>query len=99
MSTATLEAAVGQEGAIDKKSKSRGRPQLSAERERINMSLSPKLLERLDALVQKTDASSYTEVFRNAIRLYDALIDEHDRGNEFLIRDPEGNLKTYKVFL
>jgi hypothetical protein len=81
-----------------KKSKPRGRPQGAADKERINLALSPRAFEKLEHLMEKTEASSYAEVFRNALRLYDALIEEADKGNEFLVRDSEGNLTTYRMF-
>jgi Arc/MetJ-type ribon-helix-helix transcriptional regulator len=98
MSAATLTAGVGQSDFAEKKAKTRGRPQLSVEKERINLSLSPKSLERLDQIMEKTEASSYGEVIRNALRLYDAFIGEAERGNEFLIRDQNGVITSYKVF-
>lgn len=98
MTTTTTAVAAGLHGPAAKKEKTRGRPQANTEKERINLSLSPRAYEQLDYLREKTEASSYTEVFRNAIRLYDALIQEAEKGNEFLVRDKEGNLTSYKIF-
>jgi len=98
MSATTHEAAAGQLGLSERKEKTRGRPALSTEKERLNISLSPRALEQLDYLKSKTEASSYTEVFRNAMRLYDALIREADAGKEFLVRDKDGTLTSYKIF-
>jgi hypothetical protein len=47
----------------------------------------------------KTEASSYAEVLKNALRLYEALIDETERGNEFLIRNEDGMITPYRMFL
>ncbi|KJB89866.1 hypothetical protein N826_12780 [Skermanella aerolata KACC 11604] len=55
-------------------------------------------MDRLEALKIKTDASTYTEVFKNALRLYDALIEEIENGNDLYIKDKEGNFIAYKIF-
>lgn len=98
MSATTSSAAVEPLGFAEKKEKTRGRPQASSEKERINLALSPRAFEQLEKIREKTEASSYTEVFRNAIKLYDALIEEAEQGNEFLVRDKNGNLTSYKIF-
>jgi hypothetical protein len=97
MATTTYEA-VGQLGLTGKKEKTRGRPQQAVEKERVNLALSPRAYEQLEWLREKTEASSNTEVIRNAIRLYDALIKEAEEGKEFLVRDQDGNLTSYKMF-
>jgi hypothetical protein len=65
---------------------------------RINLGLSPRAAARLLMLRQKTDASTNAEVLRNALRLYDALIEEVEKGNEFLIRNPNGEVTSYRLF-
>lgn len=82
----------------DKKERSKGRPQAFSEKERINLALSPRAFEQLEKIREKTEASSYTEVFRNAIKLYDALISEAELGNEILVKDKNGNVTAYKIF-
>lgn len=49
------------------------------------MDMPPKSLERLKALQEKTEASSYAEVVRNALQLYEALINETDNGARILV--------------
>lgn len=98
MSATTHDAAAGDLGLSEKKEKARGRPSLSTGKERLNISLSPRALEQLDYLKEKTEASSYTEVLRNAMRLYDAIIKESEAGREFLVRDKDGTLISYKIF-
>jgi len=66
---------------------------------RVQMDLPPRSMERLTALKDKTEAASYAEVIKNALRLYEALINEADQGNEFLVRDKEGNTVPYRLFL
>lgn len=50
-------------------------------------------------LKEKTEAASYAEVFKNALKLYDGLIAEAERGGEFLVRDKDGKVSSLKVFL
>lgn len=54
------------------------------------MEMPPRSIERLRMLQQKTEASSYAEVVRNALRLYEALIDEVEEGNKIFIEREEG---------
>jgi len=56
-------------------------------------------MERLNILKLKTESSSYAEVLKNALRLYEALIEETERGNAFLIRDADGVVSPYRMFL
>ena len=56
-------------------------------------------MERLKAIKVKTEASSYAEVVKNALRLYEALIEETENGKEFLVRDKTGAVTPYKMFL
>jgi hypothetical protein len=44
---------------------------------------------RLKRLQDITEASSYTEVVRNALRLYEVLVNEYDAGNELLVKRGE----------
>jgi hypothetical protein len=55
-------------------------------------------MERLVELKDKTEAASYAEVVKNALRLYENLILKHEEGNRFLMRDPQGGLTEYEVF-
>lgn len=65
---------------------------------RIQMDLPEKSLARLQELKSKTEASSYAEVIKNALRLYDAVIAESEAGNSFMVRTPAGEVKEYVVF-
>ena len=56
-------------------------------------------MERLNALKLKTEAASYAEVVKNALRLYEALIEETESGKQFLVRDRDGTLSPYRLFL
>lgn len=65
---------------------------------RLSLSLSPRASERLEWLKAKTDSGSYVEVFKNAMRLYEAVIKESDGGSEFMAKRPDGTLAILKIF-
>lgn len=65
---------------------------------RVQLELPNKSMERLVALKDKTEAGSYSEVLKNALRLYESVILEYESGNRLCIKDEEGNLTEYKVF-
>lgn len=66
---------------------------------RVQLELPPQAMERLQQLKEKTEAASYAEVIRNALRLYEALIQEAERGAEFQVKEPDGTAMPYRIFL
>ncbi len=66
---------------------------------RVQLELPPPAMERLQRLKDKTEASSYAEVIRNALRLYEALIGEAERGAEFAVKGPDGTFTPYRIFI
>jgi IS1 family transposase len=66
---------------------------------RVQLDFAPRSLERLNALKIKTEASSYAEVVKNALRLYEALIEETEHGKQFLTRDKNGVVSPIRLFL
>ena len=56
-------------------------------------------MSRLMELKQATEATSYSEVLKNALRLYESVISEYEAGNRIYIREASGDLKEYKIFL
>jgi hypothetical protein len=54
-------------------------------------------MERLRTLREKTEASSYAEVIKNSLRLYEALIKETESGNEVSIKDSSGGKTAYRL--
>ena len=71
----------------------------SIAKSRVQFDLSPRAMKLLVELKEKTEAASYAEVFKNALKLYDGLIAEAERGGEFLVRDKDGNISSLKLFL
>ena len=66
---------------------------------RVQLELPPQAMERLQRLREKTEAASYAEVIRNALRVFEALVDEHTAGAEFSLKRPNGETIAYKVFV
>lgn len=66
--------------------------------QRIQMELSKASVERLKSLKETTEAASYAEVTKNAYRLYSRMVHLHDEGNEFLIRNKNGELERIELF-
>jgi hypothetical protein len=66
---------------------------------RVQLEMPPQAMERLQKLKEKTEAASYAEVIRNALRLYEALIGEAERGAEFALKTPDGRTVPYKIFV
>ena len=54
---------------------------------RIQMDMPPKSVERLKRLQNITESSSYAEVLKNALRLYEVIIDEVEAGNEICVKN------------
>jgi hypothetical protein len=67
---------------------------------RVQVELPPGSMARLRALRDKTEAASYAEVFKSALRLYEALIKEAEQGNDVIIRRKNGDVVAIeaKVF-
>ncbi len=80
----------------------RDRPQASAQtqkKNRVQLDFAPRAMERLNTLKAKTEAASYAEVVKNALRLYEALIEETEDGKQFFVRDKAGTLAPLRLFL
>lgn len=56
-------------------------------------------IQKLQKLKQKTEASSYAEVAKNAYHLYDKLIEVVEAGNKLLIQDKDGKIKNLELFI
>jgi hypothetical protein len=93
MNTHPLAASLGHRADEDSEAKTR------VQKNRVQFDLPPRSMDRLNALKLKTEASSYAEVLKNALRLYEALIEETEKGNEFLIRNADGVITPYRMFL
>lgn len=57
---------------------------------RRSISFSKNAVDRLERMKKHTDAASESEVLRNALRLYEWVIDETHKGSEVYISDDGG---------
>jgi len=72
---------------------------LKVPKNRVQFDLPPRSMDRLNVLKLKTEAASYAEVVKNALRLYEALIEETESGKQFFVRDDNGTLSPYRHVL
>lgn len=79
--------------------KEKMREKYARNKKRIQLVLGAKAVERLDKLKERMDPPNQTEVFRNSLQLLEAVIDEIDKGNEFLLKDKDGNIHPYRMFI
>jgi hypothetical protein len=66
---------------------------------RVQLEMPPQAMERLQRLKDRTEAASYAEVIRNALRLFEALVEEHEKGAEFSLKRSDGETVAYKIFV
>ena len=66
---------------------------------RVQLEMPPQAMERLQRLKEHTEAASYAEVIRNALRVFEALMDEHEKGAEFMLKRADGETVSYKIFV
>lgn len=64
---------------------------MTKKRRRLNLELNEKVNTRLENLLKATEADSYTEVIRRALKVYDHL---HACGAEVVLKFPSGEEKT-----
>lgn len=66
---------------------------------RVQIELPPASMERLKALKDKTEASSYAEVTKNAFKLYERMIELVESGHTLQVRDKSGRVKELELFV
>jgi Ribbon-helix-helix protein, copG family len=66
---------------------------------RVQLELPPQAMERLQRLKERTEATSYAEVIRNALRLLEAVVGEQEKGVELAFRQPGGDFVAYRLFV
>jgi hypothetical protein len=62
------------------------------------MELSPSSFERLNRIKESVEAPSYTEVMKDALRVYEYLVQKDSEGSSFLIRSKNGDVSEIKIF-
>lgn len=69
-----------------------GKRRIGAKSYKIQIQLSEKAKERLFELVERTEADTAAQVVRDALRIYDILIDEiENNGSELMLRSGKTN--------
>ncbi len=64
---------------------------------RVQLELPEKSMERLRTLKELTESSSYAEVIKKALVLYERIVSLHESGEKFLIKDNKGNQKQLEI--
>jgi len=62
------------------------------------MELSQNSFERLNRLKETVEATSYTEVMKDALRLYEYVIQKDNEGAQFQVKSKDGNISEIKIF-
>ena len=57
-----------------------------------------KTIQLSEEVVQKRLGNEAT-VIRNALRLFEALVEEHAKGSEFSLKRADGEIVQYKIFV
>lgn len=68
-------------------------------RQRINLSISERTKERLENLVEVTDAASSAEVVKQAILTYEALAKRLMNGERFFVETRSGKLAPLDLLI
>ena len=66
---------------------------------RVQLELPPQAMDRLQRLKERTEAASYAEVIRNALRLLETIVGEQEKGAELALRQPGGDFVAYRLFV
>jgi len=66
---------------------------------RVQLEMPPQAMTRLQKMKDRTEAASYAEVIRNALRVFEALVDEHEKGSDFFLKRANGEIVNYKIFV
>lgn len=64
---------------------------------RVQLDMPEKAMLRLQEIKAKTEAASYAEVIKNALRLYHLLLSENEVGNKVVVQTRNGEIKEYVV--
>lgn len=64
---------------------------------RVQLDLPPRAFERLTKLKLETEAATYAEVIRNALKLYDSVIEMHQSGNELMLKQRDGSISPLPI--
>ena len=66
---------------------------------RVHVSYPETMKDRLEEIKTDTDKGTLSEVFRQALLFYALAWEEHKKGNDFVIRSPNGETERLRMFL
>ena len=66
---------------------------------RVQMDLTEKSFERLKDLKNKAEAGSYSEVMKDALRVYEFVLSKDLEGSKFFIEEAGKALTEIKIFV
>ena len=66
---------------------------------RVQMDMTMTSFSRLEKLKDRVEAGTYTEVMKDALRLYEFFVERDIAGDEVLLRDKSGKTSEIKLFL
>jgi len=65
---------------------------------RVQMELSEDSFARLQKVKEMSEASSYTDVVKDALRLYEYVLNNEIDGTKFMLEDNKGRVTAVKIF-
>ncbi|RYG88856.1 MAG: hypothetical protein EON58_19695 [Alphaproteobacteria bacterium] len=63
------------------------------------MEVSPRIKNQIKELQEKTSATSLVEVFRNALALYDMVVDTEKGGGKLVLEMADGEREVIKLLI
>ncbi len=66
---------------------------------RVQLQLTEPAMQRLKRLQELTDSPNYVDVFKSSLRVFEFMALEAQKGNEFLVKAPDGTVTAIKFFL
>jgi len=75
------------------------RPKATGSTKHLQIDIGQRSFERLQRLKERTEVSKYGDVIADALRLYEAVVEDVLEGNEVLTRKDDGTEIPYRVIL
>ena len=66
-------------------------------RVRLNLDLSPNVKSQLEDLQDRTDASSFVEVIRRALSVYDLVVTQEEESGKIVFENPDGTTERIRI--
>lgn len=66
---------------------------------RVQMDMTQASFDRLNRVKELVEATTYTEVMKEALRLYEFFVKRDLAGDEVLLRDKDGNTERLRLFV